>query len=287
MGYWTGNFWMDYIFFFMNWHPLCGLFLAHPDHPLSMRERVFILIINGLQTVAGAFVFEARMQLPEYPPNEPPSDNSTEALAYACSANFKSGRKMSKKKYQRCLDEGATAYHNCVNFDGLFHRCSLENSFLLFITVTFPVMLQMMVLKRVAMSETKIPTKSGLKQKAAQMYYDSVQRCFFSMASVFTVVLLVGALQLALESGENLGQIQDLFRFQELAWTYMDSKVQSFLLWFPIYFLTPFKRGFLSRWSADRKRFQSEHRTRSMSTPSVPHQTDGLEMQVLMTVNGS
>jgi hypothetical protein len=44
--YWTGAPSTDYLFFVANWHPLLGMFLSHPNHPWSKRERVLMFLIS-------------------------------------------------------------------------------------------------------------------------------------------------------------------------------------------------------------------------------------------------
>lgn len=44
--YWSGSFCRDYFFFVANWHPLFGLFLSHPNHPWTKRERFTMLLVS-------------------------------------------------------------------------------------------------------------------------------------------------------------------------------------------------------------------------------------------------
>merc|ERR1740130_206696 len=49
--YWSGDFCKDYGFFVCNWHPLLGMFLAHPAHPWSKGERLATFILSCCLTM--------------------------------------------------------------------------------------------------------------------------------------------------------------------------------------------------------------------------------------------
>lgn len=44
--YWTGHCGQDYMFFICQWHPFIGMFLSHPYHPWSKRERIQMFLIS-------------------------------------------------------------------------------------------------------------------------------------------------------------------------------------------------------------------------------------------------
>jgi hypothetical protein len=44
--YFAGNMCQDYMFFCRNWHTLLGIFMCHPAHPWSKRERLLMFIIT-------------------------------------------------------------------------------------------------------------------------------------------------------------------------------------------------------------------------------------------------
>jgi len=44
--YWTGNFVRDYFFFVMQWHPLLGLIMCHPNHPWTKTQRFCMFMIS-------------------------------------------------------------------------------------------------------------------------------------------------------------------------------------------------------------------------------------------------
>jgi hypothetical protein len=55
--YWTGTPSTDYLFFVANWHPLLGMFLSHPNHPWTKKERVLMFLISlALTLVPSAMI---------------------------------------------------------------------------------------------------------------------------------------------------------------------------------------------------------------------------------------
>jgi len=45
--YWTGNFVRDYFFFIMQWHPLLGILMCHPNHPWTKEQRFYMFLISA------------------------------------------------------------------------------------------------------------------------------------------------------------------------------------------------------------------------------------------------
>lgn len=55
--YISGTFCKDYCFYLVNYHPLLGMFFAHPQHPWSCKERVTTFIVSSaLRLVPSAMV---------------------------------------------------------------------------------------------------------------------------------------------------------------------------------------------------------------------------------------
>merc|ERR1740121_3364315 len=55
--YWSGSCIKDYIFFVCQWHPLIGIFLSHPNHPWTKRERVLMFLCSlALTLVPSAMI---------------------------------------------------------------------------------------------------------------------------------------------------------------------------------------------------------------------------------------
>lgn len=55
--YWTGNFIRDYFFFVMQWHPLLGILMCHPNHPWSKLDRFYMFCISlGLTFVPSCII---------------------------------------------------------------------------------------------------------------------------------------------------------------------------------------------------------------------------------------
>jgi hypothetical protein len=44
--YWSGNCCMDYCFWIMNWHPLLGICFSHAAHPWSKLDRIATLVVS-------------------------------------------------------------------------------------------------------------------------------------------------------------------------------------------------------------------------------------------------
>jgi len=45
--WWSGNLVKDYFFFVMQWHPLLGIFMCHPNHPWTKLHRFYMLLISA------------------------------------------------------------------------------------------------------------------------------------------------------------------------------------------------------------------------------------------------
>jgi hypothetical protein len=55
--YWTGNFVRDFFFFVMQWHPLLGIIMCHPNHPWKKDERLYMFFISlGLTFVPSCLI---------------------------------------------------------------------------------------------------------------------------------------------------------------------------------------------------------------------------------------
>lgn len=61
--YWTGHCLQDYMFFVCQWHPLIGMFLSHPYHPWSKRERIQMFIISLAITVVPSVAIAKEAEL--------------------------------------------------------------------------------------------------------------------------------------------------------------------------------------------------------------------------------
>jgi len=46
--YWSGDQCIDMLYFYMQWHPILGLFLSHPNHPWSKKLRLVQLVLSML-----------------------------------------------------------------------------------------------------------------------------------------------------------------------------------------------------------------------------------------------
>jgi len=57
--YWTGEVSKDYLFFVANWHPLLGMFLCHPNHPWSKRDRFLMFLISLALTLVPSAMLAA------------------------------------------------------------------------------------------------------------------------------------------------------------------------------------------------------------------------------------
>lgn len=58
--YWSGVCLIDYFFFICQWHPLVGVFLCHPNHPWSKKERFLMILISlSITMVPSAFIGKA------------------------------------------------------------------------------------------------------------------------------------------------------------------------------------------------------------------------------------
>lgn len=65
--YWSGHFVKDYFFFVMQWHPLLGLFMCHPNHPWGKPERFYMLMISaGITFIPSCVIAKAVAASEEY-----------------------------------------------------------------------------------------------------------------------------------------------------------------------------------------------------------------------------
>lgn len=61
--YWSGSPCLDYLFFVANWHPFLGIFLSHPNHPWTKRQRVSMFLISAAITIVPAAVIARRFAM--------------------------------------------------------------------------------------------------------------------------------------------------------------------------------------------------------------------------------
>lgn len=45
--YWSGSMIKDYFYFVMQWHPVLGVLMCHPDHPWTKLDRFCMLLISA------------------------------------------------------------------------------------------------------------------------------------------------------------------------------------------------------------------------------------------------
>lgn len=65
--YWSGQQCVDLVYFYMQWHPILGLFLSHPNHPWSKRERVVQLVVSMLFSLPATAAMAAITTSEDFP----------------------------------------------------------------------------------------------------------------------------------------------------------------------------------------------------------------------------
>eukprot|EP00415_Alexandrium_ostenfeldii_P000849 UN0849 len=191
--FWSGSFWADYAFFIANWHPLVGIFLSHPWHPWSKKERIGMLIFSVPLTMLG--------------------------LALKC------------------------------------HHADFERQLAIYVGVTLPVMLVESVLYQLAVLEHRFRDRFQDRRRCGCLCRGVCRRVmilarilrYFAFSTAIAASLVVAALVFLWLVPARDCNVRDLV--VEL----LISRLQSWVTWFPIWFLLPC-RGFLAGWSADRPR---------------------------------
>lgn len=157
--YWSGHFVKDYIFFVMQWHPLLGVFMCHPNHPWTKLRRVWMLLISAALTFIPSIIIV----------------KNTEA--------FVSHEKM------RLIDTGISEANAEITAKAL--GATTQTIATLF-WVTLPDTIIGVVLYQLAIAETRVcpccPCKEGLKSCARQLMKGGI-----CVALLLVVISLGGA----------------------------------------------------------------------------------------------
>jgi len=222
--YWTGNFVRDYFFFVMQWHPLLGILMSHPNHPWTKMDRFWMFMISvGLTFVPSCAISKMTVGDPDAVVETTTTLLPGAALSGSVDVNV-------------AILEGEEALKQGGSW------LSLKALTLMFVTV--PDVIIGVILYQLAIAETRCGSCPCCIPFG---------KCLMKNTLVFAFIIC------GINFGIGwsfLGGAPPIRALEVMA----EGKVWSYLTWFIIWMLLPCQLGFISLWTYERKEEERQER---------------------------